>query len=143
MRKRSRTAGGAAALGDRPHDQRLAALHVTCGEDPWNAGHPILVSLVRFPAIPPSRAASWCHPSTRPCGPPQSERNLHFETARKNRASSVRADALVGLGEGGGKVGAVQAEARQAETSTRRFIVKCEYQRRIVRRAMARSHFVS
>ena len=50
------------------------------------------------------------------------ERELHFETARKYRTSSVRAEGLLGVRGGG---------------------VKCEYQRRIVRRAMARSHFVS
>jgi hypothetical protein len=35
--------GGAAPLGDGPHDQRLAALHVAGGEDARNAGHLVLV----------------------------------------------------------------------------------------------------
>src|SRR5258707_10897041 len=33
-------ARGGTALGDRPHDQRLAALHVAAGEDTRHAGHP-------------------------------------------------------------------------------------------------------
>src|SRR3972149_3415566 len=36
-------AGGAPALGDGPDDQRLAALHVTGGEDSADARHPVLI----------------------------------------------------------------------------------------------------
>lgn len=44
-------AGGAVALGDGPHDQRLATLHVACGKDARRIGHPAPVLLVRSSAI--------------------------------------------------------------------------------------------
>src|SRR5207247_6750446 len=36
--------GARAALGDRPHDQRLAPLHVATGEDTGDAGHPVPIA---------------------------------------------------------------------------------------------------
>ena len=42
--KRVDAAGGAAAFGDRPDDQRLAALHVAGGEHAGHARHPVLVA---------------------------------------------------------------------------------------------------
>ena len=44
--------------------------------------------------------------------PPQDERSLHFETAL--RASSVRTELQLGLGEGGGEVGAAHEVAVEA-----------------------------
>src|SRR5688572_1942418 len=37
-------ARGAPSLGNRPYDQRLATLHVACGEDPWHIRHPFRIA---------------------------------------------------------------------------------------------------
>ena len=37
-------AGGGAAFGDGPDDQRLAALHVASGENAGDAGHPVRIA---------------------------------------------------------------------------------------------------
>src|SRR5687768_5764187 len=36
--------GGASTFGNGPDDKRLSALHVTCGKNPGDIGHPALVT---------------------------------------------------------------------------------------------------
>src|SRR5574337_307048 len=58
--------GPRAALGDGSDDQRLAALHVASREDAGHAGHPVLIALVRFSAIPPHTYHSGAPPNQPP-----------------------------------------------------------------------------